>query len=123
MASPLVKVEGLLGMLTIKLSKHNYTKWAFQFKSILKGYKLFDGFDGIVECPAKFVLNAESGVNKEITRAFNEWESIDLTLLSLLIAYLSDDAIEYVIGCRIAKEALSNLEERYASVSKTTVNH
>lgn len=72
MASPPVKVEGLLGMLTFKLSKHNYTKWAFQFKSVLNGYKLFDDFDGIVECPAKFVLNAESRVTKEIINAFKE---------------------------------------------------
>lgn len=80
MASAPVKIEGLLGMFTIKLSERNYTKWEFQFKSVLKGYKLFDHFDGTAECPAKFILNPESGVTKEITSAFREWKSIDMTL-------------------------------------------
>lgn len=69
------------------------------------------------------MLNAESRVTKEITSAFKEWESIDLALLSLLIVSLSNDAIEYVIGCRTVREVWSNLEERYVSVSKTGVNH
>lgn len=50
-------------------------------------------------------------------------ESTHLTLLSLLIATLSEDAIEHVIGCKTTSEVWTNLEERYATVSKTIVNH
>lgn len=117
-----MKIEGLLGMLTIWLGEHNYTKWSFQFKSVLKRYKLFDHFDGSAPYPLKFVVSAETGVTKELTVAFQDWETIDLSLLSLLIATLTDDAIEYVIGCKIATEGWTNLEERYASVSRTSVN-
>lgn len=123
MASTTVKIEGLLGMLTIKLGDHNYTKWVFQFKLVLKGYNLFDHFDRSNVCPLKFVLNSETGVTNEVTTAFQEWEAINFALLSLLIATLSDDAIEYVIGCKTASEAWNNLEERFVSVSKTGVNH
>nr|XP_028964280.1 uncharacterized protein LOC114827033 isoform X2 [Malus domestica] len=118
-----VKIEGLLGMLTIQLGEHNYAKWSFQFKAMLKGYKLFDHFDGSATCPSKFVVSAETGVTKELTVVFQDWETTDLSLLSLLIATLTDDAIEYVIGCKTAAEAWTNLEERYASVSRTGVNH
>ncbi|CAN6677579.1 unnamed protein product [Malus baccata var. baccata] len=118
-----MKIEGLLGMLTIRLGEHNYAKWYFQFKAVLKGYKLFDHFDGFATCPSKFVVSAETGVTKELTVAFQDWETTDLSLLSLLIASLTYDAIEYVIGCKTAAEAWTNLEERHASVSRTGVNH
>lgn len=91
-----VKIEGLLGMLTIRLGEHNYAKWSFQFKAVLKGYKLFDHFDGSATCPSKFVVSAETGVTKELTVAFQDWETTDLSLLSLLIATLTDDVIEYL---------------------------
>jgi len=118
-----VKIEGLLGMLTIRLGEHNYSKWSFQFQSVLKGYKLFDHFNGSIPCPSKFVVSVETGVTKELTVAFQDWETLDLSLLSLLIATLTDDAIEYVVGCKTAAKAFANLEERYASVFRTRVNH
>ncbi|KAM1422622.1 hypothetical protein ACFX2I_004733 [Malus domestica] len=52
-----------------------------------------------------------------------DWESTDMALLSLLLATLTDDAMEYVLGCRTAHEAWVNLVDRYASVSKSRVNH
>ena len=47
-------------------------KWVFQFKSVLKGYKLFDHFDDTAVCPPKFVIQIERGVTSEITNAFLE---------------------------------------------------
>ncbi|KAB2628557.1 hypothetical protein D8674_033352 [Pyrus ussuriensis x Pyrus communis] len=87
------------------------------------GNKLLDHFDGSMVCPSKFVMSAEIGVTKELIAAFQDWETIDLSLLSLLIETLTDDTIEHVIGCKTAAEAWTNLEERYASVSQTGVNH
>lgn len=46
MTSPVVKIEGLLGMLTMRLQDDNFAKWVFQFRSVLEGYDLFDYFDG-----------------------------------------------------------------------------
>ncbi|RXH90831.1 hypothetical protein DVH24_006776 [Malus domestica] len=57
MASSSVKIESILGILTIRLNDINNTKWAFQFNSVSKGYKLFDHFDGTSVCPSKFVIN------------------------------------------------------------------
>lgn len=48
---------------------------------------------------------------------------MDMTLLSLLLGTLSDEAIEYVLGCKIAFEAWSNLMDRCAYVSKSKVNN
>lgn len=105
MGSSVIEIEGVLGMLTIKLSDNNYTKWFFQFKSMLKRYKLFDHFDGSAVFPPKFVLNTETGVTKEVITAFQGWKTTDMALLSLLIATLINVAIKHVIGCGTAHEA------------------
>ncbi|KAB2620217.1 hypothetical protein D8674_039633 [Pyrus ussuriensis x Pyrus communis] len=123
MATSPVKVENLLGMITIKLKDDNFAKWAFQFKSVLKGNKLFGHFDGTIACPSKFVVRSEGGVTSDLSDAYLEWESTDMALMSLLLATLSDEAIEYVLGCVTAYEAWSNLVDRFASVSKSRVNH
>ncbi|CAN6704282.1 unnamed protein product [Malus baccata var. baccata] len=123
MAASSFKVEGVLGMLTIKLRDNNFAKWAFQFQSVLRGYKLFGHFDGTTPCPSKFVVDSNNGVTREITEAYTEWETTDMALLSLLLATLTDEAMEYVIGCRTVYEAWTNLVDRYATVSKSRINH
>lgn len=46
----------------------------------------------------------------------------DMALMSLLIANLSNDAMEYVIGCKTLYKAWIHLQERYASVSRAMIN-
>ncbi|KAM1485466.1 hypothetical protein TB1_036315 [Malus domestica] len=113
-------MEGVLGMLTIKLRDNNFAKWALQFQYVLRGYKLFGHFDGTIVWPPKYVVSTEVGVTKEISGAL---ESTNMALSSLLLATLTDEAMEYVLGCRTAHEAWTNLVDRYASVSKSRVNH
>lgn len=104
-------------MLTIRLQDDNFAKWSFQFRSVLERYDLFDFFDATNVCPPKYVISLEDGVTKEITNAYREWVKTDKALLSLLIAVLGDEAIEYVVGCKIAYEAWTSLTDRYATVS------
>lgn len=118
-----LKVDSLLGMLTIKLKDDNFVKWSFQFMSVIKGYKLFGHFDGTNVCPPKFVIQTDLGVTKEVTQAFIDWESTNMVLLSLLLATLSDEAMEYVLGWKNVADAWNNLVDRFASVSKSRVNH
>ncbi|KAM1541869.1 hypothetical protein ACFX15_011235 [Malus domestica] len=117
-----VKIENLLGMLTVKLQDDNFVKWNFQFQSVLRGYDLLDFFTGDNPCPPKYVIHTENGVTKEITTAYKTWVKQDMALLSLLIATLSDDAMEHVIGCKTSHEAWSALQDRYASVSVSRIN-
>ncbi|XP_050131432.1 uncharacterized protein LOC126607750 [Malus sylvestris] len=122
MAFSSIKIESLLGMITVKLKEDNFVKWDYQFQSVLKGYDYFDFFSGESQCPPKFVINTETGVTKEITTAYKDWVKTDVSLLSLLIATLSDEAIDYVIGCKTSQEAWKSFQERYASVSVVRVN-
>ncbi|BFG38711.1 hypothetical protein CerSpe_249850 [Prunus speciosa] len=55
--------------------------------------------------------------------AYKEWLRTDKALLSLLIASLCDEALEYVIGSTTAREAWLHLFDSYASVSRVRINH
>nr|XP_017185902.2 uncharacterized protein LOC108172629 [Malus domestica] len=122
MSDKSVRIESLLGMLTVKLQDDNFVKLNYQFQSVLRGYDFFEFFTGESPCPPKFVVNTENGVTTEITAAYKSWVQKDMALLSLLIATLSDDAMEYVIGCKTSHEAWINLQDRYASVSRARIN-
>ncbi|CAN6726303.1 unnamed protein product [Malus baccata var. baccata] len=108
MAMNSVKIEGLLGMITVKLQEDNFVKWNYQFSSVLRGYDLFDFFNGESQCPPKYCITPEGGK--------------DLALLSLLIATLSDEVMNHVIGCKTAQEAWESLQERFASISVVRIN-
>ncbi|XP_048425928.1 uncharacterized protein LOC125470662 [Pyrus x bretschneideri] len=114
--SPL-KIEGLLGMLTIRLQEDNFVKWSFQFQSVLEGYDLFDYFDGTNVCPPKYVVSLESRVTTEITAAYREWIKADKAFLSLSIAALGDEVIEYVVGSKTAYDD-STHRQRADSIEK-----
>ncbi|XP_048420208.1 uncharacterized protein LOC125468468 [Pyrus x bretschneideri] len=122
MSDKSIRIENLLGMLTVKLQDDNFVKWNYQFQSVLRGYDFLEFFTSEALCPPKFVIDTESGVTKEIIEAYKSWVQKDMAMLSLLIATLSDDAMEYVIRCKTSHEAWKNLQERYASVSRASIN-
>lgn len=105
MAMNMIKLESLLGMLTIRLQEDNFVKWSFQFRSVLEGNDMFDHFDGTYVCPRRFVFIEDSGITTEVTTVFKEWIKRDRALVSLLLATLGDEAVEYVVGCKTAHEA------------------
>ncbi|CAL9017543.1 unnamed protein product [Prunus brigantina] len=123
MASSFLKIESLLGLLTIRLADDNFLKWSYQIESVLQGYELFGHFDGSSVPHPQFAIVDEEGDTSELTTAYKEWIRTDKALLSLLIASLSDEALEYVIGCKTARDAWINLSDRYASVSRARINH
>ncbi|XP_050115704.1 uncharacterized protein LOC126593656 [Malus sylvestris] len=117
-----VKIEGLLGMLTVKLQDDNFVKWSYQFQSVLRGYDLFNYFIGESPCSPRFVIDTETCVTKEVIVAYKNWVKKDLALHSLLIVTLSDDVMEYVIGCKTSQEAWTCLQERFASIFVVRIN-
>ncbi|XP_070662205.1 uncharacterized protein [Malus domestica] len=110
-------------MLTIRLHDDHFVKWSFQFRSVLEGYDLFDHFDGTLVCPLKFAFTEDNGITTEITAAYKEWIKRDRALVSLLLATLGDEAVEYVVGCKTVYEAWMNLQDKYSTVLIARVNH
>lgn len=64
MAFSIVKIESLLGMITVKLREYNFVKWDYQFHSVLKGYDFFDFVSGESHGHPKYVINSETGVTR-----------------------------------------------------------
>ncbi|BBH07344.1 hypothetical protein Prudu_019255 [Prunus dulcis] len=106
----------------MRLNDDNFVKWNYQLESVLQGYDLYGHFDGSSVCPSKYVISESEGVTTELTESYRQWIQVDKSLLSLLLATLSDEAIEYVIGCKSARDAWLSLTDRYASVSRARVN-
>ena len=73
--------------------------------------------------PPQFAIVDEEGETSKLTTTYKEWIRTDKALLSLLITSLSDEALEYVIGCKTARDAWINLSDRYALVSRARINH
>lgn len=118
-----IKMDSLLGMLTMRLQDDNFVKRCFQFRSVLEGYDLFDHFDGSSVYPPKFVFTEDNGISTEVTKAYKEGIKQDRALISLLLATLGDEAVEYVVGCKTAHEAWTNLQDWYATVYRARINH
>ncbi|CAL2272430.1 unnamed protein product [Prunus armeniaca] len=123
MAASSLKIEGLLGMVTLRLKDYNFLKWRYKLESILEGYDLVGHFDGSTIAPPKFSILDEEAVTSKVTTLDKEWLRANKALLSFLIATLSDDAIEYVIGSKTAHDAWLSLSDRYATVSRARINH
>ncbi|KAI5338802.1 hypothetical protein L3X38_018074 [Prunus dulcis] len=97
-----IKIDGLLNMVTIRISDNNFLKWSFQLYSLLQGSELFEHFDGSIVPPLKFAILDELGVTSQVIATYKEWMKTIKALLSLLIATMSDEALEYVIGTKTA---------------------
>lgn len=92
------QINYLQSLLTVQLDDSNFFKWSYQLSSVLGGHDLYCFFDGTYPCPPKFVITTDEGDTTEITAAYKEWMTTDRALLGLLLATLSDEAMEYVLG-------------------------
>ncbi|RXH71559.1 hypothetical protein DVH24_018914 [Malus domestica] len=74
----------------------------YSYNEVDNMYGLLYYFNGESQCPPKYCITPEGGVTKEITQAYKQSIHNDLALHSLLIATLSDETMDYVIGCMTA---------------------
>lgn len=121
MTTVLSPVHSLLNMITVRLDESNFITWSFQLESLLEGNDLFGFLDGSHPCPAQFVFTEDHGITTTLTQAYKDWKKTDRALISLIIATLSPEAMDYVVGCNSLMQAWSKLQQRYASVSRSTV--
>ncbi|CAL8994240.1 unnamed protein product, partial [Prunus brigantina] len=92
------------------------------------GYNLFCHFDGTIIPPPKFAIVDKEGGTFEITAAYKNWihtclNNTNKDFLNLMIATLSNEVLEYVIGGKTAREAWLHLFDCYVSVSRARINH
>lgn len=111
----------LLNMMTRRLDDNNFIIWRYQFQTVLEGQDLFSYIDGSTLSPTKYVITDDEGVTDEVSTAYKEWKKTDKTILSLLLATLSFDTMDYMVGSKSSREAWIRLNDRYNTFSRSHV--
>ena len=111
----------LLNMMTRRLDDNNFIIWRYQFQTVLEGQDLFGYIDGSTLSPTKYVITDDEGVTDEVSTAYKEWKKTDKAILSLLLATLSFDTMDYVVGSKTSREAWIRLNDRYNTFSRSHV--
>jgi hypothetical protein len=84
--SPLLLLNNMSNLMSIKLDSMNYMLWKLQISAILDAYSMIEHLDGSTQQPRQFLIN-EDGV-QILNPAFLIWRKKDKALLTLLLSTL-----------------------------------
>ncbi|KAM1697212.1 hypothetical protein TB1_030658 [Malus domestica] len=109
----------------VKLDDSNYVTWSFQMELLLDGNGIRGFVDGSIPCPSKFNASDCEGETiaaiPVLSDAYKVWVIHDKALMTLITVTLSPAALSCVIGCQTSQELWTNLRERFANLSRTSI--
>ncbi|CAL8150773.1 unnamed protein product [Prunus armeniaca] len=108
----------MVGVVSIKLDRTNYSLWLAQFLPILRSRDLVGFVDGFHECPPKH-LSGSTTVNP----AYTTWIQYDQLILSWINNSLSQSVLYIVSRNQTSRSTWLVLERRYASTSQNKILH
>jgi transposase InsO family protein len=117
--SPLLLLNNMSNLMSIKLDSMNYMLWKLQISAILDAYSMSEHLDGSTQQPRQFVIN-EDGV-QVLNPAFLIWRKKDKALLTLLLSTLSSPVLAMVVGTSTAQEVWNRLEEKFTCTARANV--
>uniref|UniRef100_A0A2N9HHW9 Integrase catalytic domain-containing protein n=1 Tax=Fagus sylvatica TaxID=28930 RepID=A0A2N9HHW9_FAGSY len=117
--SPLLLLNNMSNLMSIKLDSMNYMLWKLQISAILDAYSMIEHLDGSTQQPRQFVIN-EDGV-QVLNPAFLIWRKKDKALLTLLLSTLSSPVLAMVVGTTTAQEVWNRLEEKFTCTARANV--
>uniref|UniRef100_A0A2N9ITN0 Reverse transcriptase Ty1/copia-type domain-containing protein n=1 Tax=Fagus sylvatica TaxID=28930 RepID=A0A2N9ITN0_FAGSY len=117
--SPLLLLNNMSNLMSIKLDSMNYMLWKLQISAILDAYSMIEHLDGSTQQPRQFVIN-EDGV-QVLNPAFLIWRKKDKALLTLLLSTLSSPVLAMVVGTSTAQEVWNRLEEKFTCTARANV--
>ena len=117
--SPLLLLNNMSNLMSIKLDSMNYMLWKLQISAILDAYSMIEHLDGSTQQPRQFVIN-EDGV-QVLNPAFLIWRKKDKALLTLLLSTLSSPVLAMVVGTTTAQEVWNRLEEKFTCTAQANV--
>uniref|UniRef100_A0A2N9F167 Reverse transcriptase Ty1/copia-type domain-containing protein n=1 Tax=Fagus sylvatica TaxID=28930 RepID=A0A2N9F167_FAGSY len=85
--SPLLMLNNMSNLMSIKLDSMNYMLWKLQMSTILNAYSMIEHLNGSTQQPRQFIIN-EVG-DQTLNPAFLIWRKKDKALLTLLLSTLS----------------------------------
>jgi hypothetical protein len=114
---PVLPLNTMVHMLTIKLTSSNYLLLRNQFVPLLTSQELFGFLDGTIIAPSLMVTDS-NGVTKP-NPSYSSWMHTDQMLLSLLYSSLTEESMSEVLGLQHSHEAWQVLEASFSNKSKT----
>ncbi len=93
--SPLLLLNNMSNLMSIKLDSMNYMLWKLQISAILDAYSMIEHLDGSTQQPRQFIINEDG--DQTLNPAFLIWRKKDKALLTLLLSTLSSPILEMVV--------------------------
>ena len=89
--SPLLLLNNMSNLMSIKLDSMNYMLWKLQISAILDAYSMIEHLDGSTQQPRQFIINEDG--DQTLNPAFLIWRKKDKALLTLLLSTLSSPVL------------------------------
>uniref|UniRef100_A0A2N9HVF5 Reverse transcriptase Ty1/copia-type domain-containing protein n=1 Tax=Fagus sylvatica TaxID=28930 RepID=A0A2N9HVF5_FAGSY len=117
--SPLLLLNNMSNLMSIKLDSMNYMLWKLQISAILDAYSMIEHLDGSTQQPRQFIVNEDG--DQTLNPAFLIWRKKDKALLTLLLSTLSSPVLAMVVGTTTAQEVWNRLEEKFTCTARANV--
>ena len=109
-SSTLLPFNTMIHMVTIKLSSSNYLLWKNKLLPLLESQELLGHVDGTLVPPPRFAPTDSQTPNiKHLA-----WKKTDQRLLSLLLSFLTEEAMAEVVGLSTLREVWLALENTFS---------
>uniref|UniRef100_A0A2N9GES9 Retrotransposon Copia-like N-terminal domain-containing protein n=1 Tax=Fagus sylvatica TaxID=28930 RepID=A0A2N9GES9_FAGSY len=118
-SSPLLLLNNMSNLMSIKLDSVNYMIWKLQISAILDAYSMIEHLDGSTQQPRQFLVD-ETGV-QSLNPAFLIWKKKDKALLTLIYSTLSSPVLAMVVGSTTSQEVWNRLEEKFTCTVQANV--
>uniref|UniRef100_A0A2N9IMV8 Reverse transcriptase Ty1/copia-type domain-containing protein n=1 Tax=Fagus sylvatica TaxID=28930 RepID=A0A2N9IMV8_FAGSY len=117
--SPLLLLNNMSNLMSIKLDSMNYMLWKLQISAILDAYSMIEHLDGSTQQPRQFIINEDG--DQTLNPAFLIWRKKDKALLTLLLSTLSSPILAMVVGSTTSQEVWNRLEEKFTCTARANV--
>ena len=107
----------------IKLDRSNYLLWRSQVLASTRGDRLEDFITGDKPAPEKYLLLARAGgsTQKINNPEYQNWRSLDQTLLGWLLSSINEGTLSLVISCTSSFDVWKTLEKKFGVQSEARV--
>jgi hypothetical protein len=117
--SPLLLLNNMSNLMSIKLDSMNYMLWKLQISAILDAYSMIEHLDGSTQQPRQFIITEDG--DQTLNPAFLIWRKKDKALLTLLLSTLSSPVLAMVVGSTTSQEVWNRLEEKFTCTARANV--
>ena len=117
--SPLLLLNNMSNLMSIKLDSMNYMLWKLQISAILDAYSMIEHLDGSTQQPRQFIITEDG--DQTLNPAFLIWRKKDKALLTLLLSTLSSPVLAMVVGSTTSQEVWNRLEDKFTCTARANV--